>query len=370
MTSTYIIEPFAAGGDVTPIPVDAQPDGSISYTQGYSANYELNPLIYDSGLDITRRPMNYLFNIITQNLQQYQQFGTPDFITSADNGGSPFPYAKNSRVWYLGNVYISLIDSNTDTPPSANWKEGDLSVVKTWAGSTTQVDVVGDGTNIVLAGTNNEVITFQNGSGTGAFVTAAELRNTYWILTTDVGTLNNIVINPSPAFSTRGLILVQPAFTNTGAMTLSVNGSAPIPIIICSGVALRGGEMVAGTQYQIFFSGFLPGDAALLMTPCPDAAAQNGYYTTGDNTSGTTLSMVANPYTGTTVTLARGSRCTVYNTVLTGGNLFGVTLNWGGTGALPVRSPVATIVTNSIPAVAEFVIFTDLSYWVLLNPST
>jgi hypothetical protein len=43
MDSKYFGVPFAATGDVSPVPVGTQPDGSVSYQQGYGPDYELDP---------------------------------------------------------------------------------------------------------------------------------------------------------------------------------------------------------------------------------------------------------------------------------------------------------------------------------------
>lgn len=60
-------------------------------------------------------------------MQQYQQNGIPPFITSAMNGGTAFSYAKYATVLYNGTAYISLVTNNTDTPPSSNWSQVNLS---------------------------------------------------------------------------------------------------------------------------------------------------------------------------------------------------------------------------------------------------
>lgn len=117
----YFIDPFAISGDKSAIPDASQPDGSVSYDQGFGPDYQLDPAD-PSSLDVPRDQFNQFGFDITSNIQQYQQFGFPNFITSSDNGGSPFPYSKNASVRASdGNNYYSLIDTNTDTPPSSNW---------------------------------------------------------------------------------------------------------------------------------------------------------------------------------------------------------------------------------------------------------
>ncbi len=127
MTATkYFINPFGQSGDLTPIPDPTQPSGSVSYNEGFPINYQLvqtDP----SALDVPRTQFNQLMYDITLNLQQYQQVGAPNFITSAQNGGSAFPYNAYSIVTYDDGthgprIFMSKINSNTNLPTdTAAW---------------------------------------------------------------------------------------------------------------------------------------------------------------------------------------------------------------------------------------------------------
>lgn len=122
MSSTlhYFRTPWAVNGDVGVIPEATQPDGSLSFNQGYPVGYQTDPGA--GGEDIPRLQFNELMLFITQAIQILQQQGFPDFIASADNDSAPYPYAENATVRGPdGNNYFSLIDGNTDTPPSSNW---------------------------------------------------------------------------------------------------------------------------------------------------------------------------------------------------------------------------------------------------------
>lgn len=121
--SAYIKTPFAASGDRTAIPDAVQPDGSVSAAAGFGLDYELDPATNPSALNVPRNQTNQVLYETQVAVQVIQQHGFPDFITSADNGGVAFPYAINSTCRGPdGNNYSSLIDANTDTPPSANWQ--------------------------------------------------------------------------------------------------------------------------------------------------------------------------------------------------------------------------------------------------------
>ena len=119
----YFLYPFAIDGDTADIPVTTQPSGVVSYQQGYGPDYERNLLTDPLAQPIGRLTMNQLFFELCTQLQQYSQFGTPQFITSLQNGGTPFPYPQYARVYYIdGLVYENQVASNI-VPPGvdASW---------------------------------------------------------------------------------------------------------------------------------------------------------------------------------------------------------------------------------------------------------
>ena len=115
----YFKYPFAQDGDKSTVPDAPQPDGSVSWDEGFPIKYSQDPTT--TGLDIARLPFNEILYEITNALKTVQQQGFPDFITSTDNGGTPYSYSINATCRYNGVNYYSLVNGNTDTPPSANW---------------------------------------------------------------------------------------------------------------------------------------------------------------------------------------------------------------------------------------------------------
>jgi hypothetical protein len=120
---TYFRRTFAQSGDKTAVPIDDPSDGSVSYETGYGAQYSQDPTTTATARRIERPKYNQLLSDITTEVQRYQQNAWPEFITTSDNGGSPFSYSKGATVRYSGSVYRSLIDSNTSTPAddSISW---------------------------------------------------------------------------------------------------------------------------------------------------------------------------------------------------------------------------------------------------------
>lgn len=118
----YYNSTFASSGDKQSVPDAVPVDGSVSYDAGYNPRQEL-PYTDPQSTNIIREQDNQIIADITENIQQYQQVGSAEFITSAINGGTPFPYEKSAQCRFGGETYISLEDANTDQDPSAsiNW---------------------------------------------------------------------------------------------------------------------------------------------------------------------------------------------------------------------------------------------------------
>lgn len=124
---------FAASGDISPIPDAAQVDGSISYTEGYGLDYELDPNTEPDAKRIERTKFNDLMRAVTENVQQYQYYGNPEFVTTGQNGGTPVSYAKGAIVNYdvgggVFQLYGSLVANNTVLPGSdpTKWRAMDI----------------------------------------------------------------------------------------------------------------------------------------------------------------------------------------------------------------------------------------------------
>lgn len=117
----YFKNPFAIGGDRTTIPEPEQGDGSVSYVEGFGPDYSRNLRTDPDAKAVPRAQTNELFYETQLAVQQYQQHGVPDFITSIANGGAPYSYNRYDRVRYDDGIngiriFMSLEDLNTNTP--------------------------------------------------------------------------------------------------------------------------------------------------------------------------------------------------------------------------------------------------------------
>lgn len=179
-TSGYFDVVFAVDGDLTPVPDDVQPDGSISYAQGWGPYYSQDPTV-DPGtaLFIDRAQTNQLFFDVTSAIQYIQQNGAAPFISSAMNGGSPYSYRKGVTVSYDAGSgvqnWISQVAANTSVPGAdANWLELPADVGVLFTGGTSSgsanaqtVTTTQGGWDATAAG---NIITWKAGfSNTGPF---------------------------------------------------------------------------------------------------------------------------------------------------------------------------------------------------------
>ena len=159
MTSLIKV-PFASSGDKTAVP-ETDASGGVNMTQGYGQAYSLDPATDPSAKRIERDKMNWIFNLITKAINEIQTTGIAPFITSADNGGSPFLYGQGAMVSLAGVVYQSLEAANTTTPPGAKWAE-----VKNAANGLTRAnpfaDIKADGATAIASALAN--LGFQEGT--------------------------------------------------------------------------------------------------------------------------------------------------------------------------------------------------------------
>ena len=180
----YFRFPWANAGDRATIPDDTQSDGAVSYNQGYGPDYQRNPATDPSARRIERQMYNQAFFDITSTLQQYYQNGVPEFITSANNGGTAFSYRIYARVRYNPGggerIYESTVANNANLPTvTTAWRLVDFSGLdnRYSLGSNTPLRTGTANGNIPIIGApgssavgNNSAVVTRSGSNTnGSF---------------------------------------------------------------------------------------------------------------------------------------------------------------------------------------------------------
>lgn len=200
----YIVYPFGKDGDKTVIP-DITPvtDGSVTWDVGFGPDYSKAKTAAGEK-DVPRTTFNQLMFDTTSGLQQYQQHGVPEFISTADNLGTPFPYDTYAIVRYNdGNGYRnyqSIVTANTSLPTDATkWIEIPLPTQTNsqWKNA------------VVVASTRNATATYANGTaGVGATLTNAGTQVVFASdgVTPPVGSLV-MIMNQTTAFQNGVYIL-------------------------------------------------------------------------------------------------------------------------------------------------------------------
>lgn len=114
--ATIFNVPFATAGDRETIPQTSQPDGLVSFAEGYPEDYQLDPAITPDAKDIERAKFNGLMHAITEALFEIQRHG------AAFWGAAATPYPVKARVYYDGAIWSSTTGNNNQTPGAGgNW---------------------------------------------------------------------------------------------------------------------------------------------------------------------------------------------------------------------------------------------------------
>ncbi|MDE9565408.1 phage tail protein [Xenorhabdus bovienii] len=117
MTKIFKI-PFAAQGDRVSIPNEVQPDGAVSYIQGYGYDYERDQNTDPAAKDIEREKMNGIFHDITEAVGEMQTFGAAQWTIEAQ------PYPLRALVYHNQKLYQSRIENNKEDPQAGKgWVE-------------------------------------------------------------------------------------------------------------------------------------------------------------------------------------------------------------------------------------------------------
>ncbi len=73
--SKYFSIPFATSGDKTTVPDPLQGSGVVSYTEGWTSDYELDQLTDPNAKDVDRQAENQLKFDITEAIKEIQEYG-------------------------------------------------------------------------------------------------------------------------------------------------------------------------------------------------------------------------------------------------------------------------------------------------------
>lgn len=122
MAGKYFGIPFALSGDRAAIPDAAQPDGSVSFTQGFTLDYELENTD-PNYKPVPREETNALYYEITEAIGIVQKQGFADWTIAA----SPYPinaFVRHNDIVWRNTVAANSVEPGTDS----TWVDASVSV--------------------------------------------------------------------------------------------------------------------------------------------------------------------------------------------------------------------------------------------------
>lgn len=129
----WIRFPFGLNGDRAAIPDEADPGGSVSFSQGFGPDYELELGVDPTAKPVPREESNELYFILSDNQRDYQLTGAPPWFPASANNGVAIPYPVNAVVRHGTPplIYRSLVATNTVEPGTdpASWAVDGVAVL-------------------------------------------------------------------------------------------------------------------------------------------------------------------------------------------------------------------------------------------------
>lgn len=149
MPAKKFIIPFAATGDKTAIPNTLQPDGTVSYAQGFGPDYELDKTVDPvNAKDVPRDQTNQLNFDVTDAIGEQQLYGVS--LWGADRA----PYPLNARAYHADKLWRSNVINNNGEPGVSGWDDVSTVVVPASkdgiAGSSSNLKSSATGTNATV----------------------------------------------------------------------------------------------------------------------------------------------------------------------------------------------------------------------------
>ncbi len=291
--------PFGVDGDRAAIPETIQPSGDVSYQEGFGFDYERELGTDPSAKAVPRDESNELYFNITENIQQYQTHGVPEFITASDNGGSPYPYPILAKVRYNDgtgvDIYTSLVNSNTALPSDpVNWRKGEGAITNLIG------DVVANGPGVTTATIQSNAVTTSKIAAQAVTLDRMQHRAANTVLanpTATAGELQAVALpqstilgrgstgNISPLTIGTGLAVTGTVLSNPGTPALpnSVIANPTASSAVPTSVQLTDqkrliGRGATGNISQISLGDNLDMAASVLNVISTSSAANNGYF--------------------------------------------------------------------------------------------
>lgn len=249
MAGKFFRIPWANTGDKTAIPDDTQPDGKVSYSEGFGPDYQKDQTVDPTADDVPRPETNELYAQLTENIQQWQTLGVYDFITPAMNDGVPFPYDKWATVVLGGEIFQSIIDANITSPPDSSWFN-----VSQLTSAITQVF----GAATVTTPANTALFTGKSIDFTGQNPKGIrfDASGNLWVVSRTNDTIEKFVFDGTDYVSSGVVVYTGSEFSQLNSLTFDAEGNmwltdSGLPDAILKFWDLGGGFTFSGTRVDI-----------------------------------------------------------------------------------------------------------------------
>lgn len=161
MPAKKFIIPFAATGDKTAVPNTLQPDGTVSYAQGFGPDYELDKTLDPvNAKDVPRDQTNQLYFDLTDAVGEQQLYGVA--LWGADRA----PYPLNARAYHNDKLWRSSVINNSGEPGVSGWE--DVSVLSDTVNAPIATVAAAGTINLTTGAPNTSQLAI---SGTGVTIT-------------------------------------------------------------------------------------------------------------------------------------------------------------------------------------------------------
>ena len=140
----YFKIPFASTGDKVVIPDATQPDGSVSFTQGFGFDYE-RPNTDPAYKPVPREGTNGILHDVTEAIGVIQRQGAADWTADAQ------PYPINAQVYHNGKQWIALRANSVKPVEGADWTEFSAVVINNKLDKSAVVQSTGASTADIMS---------------------------------------------------------------------------------------------------------------------------------------------------------------------------------------------------------------------------
>lgn len=237
MPAKKFVVPFAATGNKTAVPNTLQPDGTVSYAQGFGPDYELDKTVDPvNAKDVPRAQTNQLYYDLTDAVGEQQLYGVA--LWGADRA----PYPLNARAYHTGKLWRSNVANNSGEPGIVGWD--DVSANRDYINAPIATVAAASTINLTTGAPDTSQIAI---SGTGVSINGFTVEANRAFLVKMTGATNTLVNSASLVTGTGADITVW-----AGDSFWIRSTAANIVEVLCGSFLSESATGTRGQTYQDF----------------------------------------------------------------------------------------------------------------------